>query len=63
MMRLLGKARRLPLAPAPNKKAPMLAAMPKQTVETSQGTYCYCRERKTSVSQSTIHVRKANMDN
>lgn len=28
-MRLLGRARRFPLAPAPNKKAPMEAAMPK----------------------------------
>ena len=33
-------ARLFPGAPAPNKKAPILAAMPKHTVATSQGTYC-----------------------
>ena len=38
-MRALGKELRFPLAPAPSKKAPMEAAMPKHTVRTSHGTY------------------------
>ena len=40
MMRAFGSERRLPLAPAPSRNAPMLAAVPKQTVLTSQGTNC-----------------------
>jgi len=38
MMRALGSEERLPLAPAPSKKAPMDAAIPKHTVFTSHGT-------------------------
>mmetsp|Transcript_4275 Transcript_4275/g.9606 ORF Transcript_4275/g.9606 Transcript_4275/m.9606 type:complete len:221 (-) Transcript_4275:4-666(-) len=40
MMRALGRERLLPFVPAPRRKAPMEAAMPKQTVPTSQGMYC-----------------------
>ena len=40
MMRAFGSDRRLPGAPAPSRKAPMDAAVPKQTVDTSQGTNC-----------------------
>jgi len=39
MMRELGSERRFPFAPAPRRKAPIEAAVPKQTVATSQGTY------------------------
>ena len=35
MMRELGKEKRLPLFPAANRKAPILAAKPVQSVETS----------------------------
>jgi hypothetical protein len=35
MMRELGSAKRLPLAPAASRKAPMLAAIPMQSVDTS----------------------------
>jgi hypothetical protein len=38
MMRALGSEERLPLAPAPSKKAPIDAAIPKHTVFTSHGT-------------------------
>ena len=40
MISLLGKAKRLPLVPAASRKAPMLAAMPMQMVETSHLMYC-----------------------
>eukprot|EP00962_Isochrysis_galbana_P007397 scaffold2000_cov86-Isochrysis_galbana.AAC.4 len=40
MMREFGSERRLPFCPAPSKKAPIEAAVPKQTVFRSQGTYC-----------------------
>jgi hypothetical protein len=40
MMRALGSDLRLPLAPAPSRNAPMDAAMPKHTVDTSQGMNC-----------------------
>ena len=40
MILALGRDFLLPLAPAPRRKAPIEAAVPKQTVETSQGTYC-----------------------
>ena len=40
MMRALGKLLRLPGVPAPSKKAPIEAAIPKQMVRTSQSTNC-----------------------
>ena len=40
MIRELGSDLRLPGVPDDNKKAPIEAAMPKQTVLTSQGMYC-----------------------
>ena len=40
MILALGSDFRLPFAPAPSRKAPMDAAVPKQTVDTSQGTNC-----------------------
>jgi len=40
MMRLLGRLRRLPLVPAPRRKAPIEAAVPKHTVLVSHGTNC-----------------------
>ena len=40
MISLLGRAMRLPGAPAWSKKAPMLAAIPMQMVDTSQLIYC-----------------------
>ena len=36
----LGRAMRLPLAPEDSRKAPMLAAMPMQMVDTSHLIYC-----------------------
>eukprot|EP01033_Poteriospumella_lacustris_P015210 gene15209-gene16082 len=40
MIRELGSDFRFPFVPADKRKAPIEAAMPKQTVLTSQGTYC-----------------------
>eukprot|EP00401_Gymnodinium_catenatum_P058460 CAMPEP_0117539296 /NCGR_PEP_ID=MMETSP0784-20121206/42913_1 /TAXON_ID=39447 /ORGANISM="" /LENGTH=43 /DNA_ID= /DNA_START= /DNA_END= /DNA_ORIENTATION= len=40
MTRAFGRLLRLPFVPAPNKKAPIDAAIPKHTVETSHGTNC-----------------------
>ena len=40
MISALGRARRLPLAPEESRKAPMLAAMPMQMVDTSHLMYC-----------------------
>ena len=40
MMREFGSAKRLPLAPAASRKAPMLAARPMHSVDTSGLTNC-----------------------
>lgn len=40
MIRELGSDLRFPFVPEDNKNAPIDAAMPKQTVLTSQGIYC-----------------------
>lgn len=40
MIRELGSDLRFPGVPAPNRKAPIDAAMPKQTVATSHGMNC-----------------------
>ena len=40
MIRELGNDRRFPGVPDDNKNAPIDAAIPKQTVLTSQGMYC-----------------------
>ena len=40
MIRALGTAKRLPPAPPASRKAPMLAAWPRQMVDTCGFTYC-----------------------
>ena len=40
MMREFGRAKRLPLAPAASRTAPIDAAWPMQIVATSRRTYC-----------------------
>ncbi len=55
MMRALGMEERLPLAPAPSRKAPIEAARPKQKVWTSDLHICSQTDPSMRTSTQMFH--------